>query len=80
MIMAYISIMFFKAAGLQCDLQIYYKEDYFFSQHWSEATYLWQLLKFYIANPASSLKQVMTIVCSRNTGEPAFSQNRICPG
>jgi len=30
MIMAYISVMSFKAAGLQCDLQIYYKEDYFF--------------------------------------------------
>lgn len=30
MIMAYISTMSFKAAGLQCDLQIHYKEDYFF--------------------------------------------------
>lgn len=58
MIMAYISIMSFKAAGLQCDLQIHYKEDYFFSQHWNEATYLWQPFKSYRANPASTLKQV----------------------
>lgn len=74
--MAYISIMSFKAPGLQCDLRIHYTQDYFFSQHWSEATYLWQLFKFYIANPASSLKQVITIVCTWNTREPAFSPKK----
>lgn len=44
MIMTYISSTPFKAAGLQCDLQIHCKEgSFFFPQYWNEAIYLWQL-------------------------------------